>query len=137
MVSEAAMPFVSAPLLLGASVDCESGVDVPGVDGCEGDLAGASCARADCDDEREKVFARGARCVSLSSTNIANQHCPSNLNETCGSSNGYYMHRSVDLLFVSFHDILMSYDYESHSDCIRPDDGSEIDVPGYESIDWL
>lgn len=70
MVSDAAMPFVSTPLLLGASVDCESGVDVPGVDGWEGDLAGASCASADWDDEREKVFARGARCVSLSSVNV-------------------------------------------------------------------
>lgn len=50
----------SAPLLLGTGV----GVLVPEA---VGDLAGASGTMVDCEEEREKVLARGARWVSLSS----------------------------------------------------------------------
>lgn len=58
--SDAAIFCVSAPLLLGGG----TGVLVPEV---VGDLAGASGVMVDWEDEREKVLARGARCVSLSS----------------------------------------------------------------------
>lgn len=58
------MPCISAPLLECA---CEVGVAEPEVDSPDGDLAGLS-AMVDCEEEREKVFASGARCVSLSST---------------------------------------------------------------------
>lgn len=40
---------------------------MPGVGGPDGDLAGASAVMVDWEEEREKVFARGARCVSFSS----------------------------------------------------------------------
>lgn len=61
--SEAAMFCAS-----GARVeDWESGVERPGVVEPDGDLAGASGVMVDCEEEREKVLARGARCVSLSS----------------------------------------------------------------------
>jgi len=40
---------------------------VPGVVVAEGDFAGASLVIVDCEEEREKVLASGARCVSLSS----------------------------------------------------------------------
>lgn len=66
--SEAAMFCASEPLLDGARVeDWESGVERPGVVEPDGDLAGASGVMVDCEEEREKVLARGARCVSLSS----------------------------------------------------------------------
>lgn len=51
----------SAPLLLAVG----TGVLVPEA---VGDLAGASGVMVDCEEEREKVLARGARWVSLSST---------------------------------------------------------------------
>jgi len=66
MVSDAAMPCVSAPLLLAAVVVWLRGVCVPGVVDADGDLAGVS-AMVDWEEDREKVLARGARCVSLSS----------------------------------------------------------------------
>jgi len=66
--SEAAMFCASEPLFDGAMVDdCESGVEAPGVVLPDGDLTGASVI-VDWEEEREKVLARGARCVSLSST---------------------------------------------------------------------
>lgn len=65
MDSEAAMFCASAPLLLGAVDTWETGVWVPGV--VVVDLAGASGGIVDCEEEREKVLARGARCVSFSS----------------------------------------------------------------------
>lgn len=67
--SEAAMPCGSAPLLLadgGASGDvCEVGVCAP-VAGVPAFAAG-SLTMVDCEEDREKVFASGVRCVSLSS----------------------------------------------------------------------
>lgn len=66
MVSDAAMFCASEPLLLGAVELWLRGVDVPGVDVAEGDFEGAS-VMVDWEEEREKVLARGARCVSLSS----------------------------------------------------------------------
>lgn len=45
---------------------CEVSVALPGVDSPDGDLAWLS-AMVDCEEEREKVFASGARCVSFSS----------------------------------------------------------------------
>ena len=67
MVSEAAMPWTSAPLL-GAGVGC-GGVEVGAVavTVALGDLAGSSEVMVDWEEEREKVLARGARWVSLSS----------------------------------------------------------------------
>jgi len=66
MVSDAAMPCTSAPLPVGGVELWLSGVRLPGVVEAEGDFAGASLM-ADWEEEREKVLARGARCVSLSS----------------------------------------------------------------------
>jgi hypothetical protein len=62
IASEAAMPCMSAPLLLlvGAGT---GGVLSP--DAVGEDLS--SAVMVDCEEEREKVLARGARCVSLSS----------------------------------------------------------------------
>ena len=65
------MPWASdvlLPLLGVGGVAVVEGVCVPeGVVDERGDLAGASGVMVDCDEEREKVLARGARCVSLSS----------------------------------------------------------------------
>ena len=62
--SEATIPCGSDPLL------CVVACDIGGVCGPEasGDFCGASGVMVDCEEEREKVLARGARCVSLSST---------------------------------------------------------------------
>ena len=62
IASDAAMFCASDPLLVGAGAVI--GVCVPED---VGDLAGASGVMVDCEEEREKVFARGARWVSLSS----------------------------------------------------------------------
>ena len=63
------MPLESvAPLLGGALAVCATGgVDVPVVDAVEDGLAVESVVMVDCEEDREKVLARGARCVSLSS----------------------------------------------------------------------
>jgi len=39
----------------------------------EGDFAGASVVMVDCEEDREKVLARGARCVSFNS--VLGQRC--------------------------------------------------------------
>lgn len=85
------MPCGSAEPLE-AVVDCESGVEVPGVVVAEGDFCGWSMM-VDCEEEREKVLENGApRWVSLSSSGC--QYAT-----TCACS----CHR---LLLVNFHDML-------------------------------
>ena len=63
MFSEAMMPCVSAPLLGGAGCWVISLAKPEWV----GDFSGASGTMVDWEEVREKVLARGARCVSLSS----------------------------------------------------------------------
>lgn len=57
----------SLPLLLVLCWRFEVGAGMDGVVDAEGDLAGASVVMVDWDEEREKVLARGARCVSFNS----------------------------------------------------------------------
>ncbi len=63
MASEAAMPWLSAPLLDVVVEAVVGGVDRPE----EAAEALSSETSVDWEEEREKVLARGARCVSLSS----------------------------------------------------------------------
>ena len=58
---------VSLPLLLVLCWRFEVGAGMDGVVEPEGDFAGASVVMVDWDEEREKVFASGARCVSFNS----------------------------------------------------------------------
>jgi len=73
--SEAAIFCASEALLDGARVDCDNGVEVPGVVGPDDDLTGASGVMVDCEEEREKVLARGARCVSFNSVQHQVSYC--------------------------------------------------------------
>ena len=70
MFSEAAMPWVSGLPLLVVGAACEiGGVCAPAeVVVAVGDLASDSGVIVDVEEEREKVLASGARCVSFSST---------------------------------------------------------------------
>jgi hypothetical protein len=56
---------VSLPLLLVLCWRFEVGAGMEGVVEPEGDFAGASVVMVDWEEEREKVLARGARCVSF------------------------------------------------------------------------
>ena len=68
MASEATMPFVSGLPLLVVGVACDvGGVWDPEVVVVVGDLESASGVMVDWEEDREKVLARGARWVSLSS----------------------------------------------------------------------
>ena len=74
----------------------------------EGDFAGASAVMVDWEEEREKVFASGARCVSFNSA-VCQRHnvgieCCSNAaqqQEEWADNNG----NGGDILLVSFHDM--------------------------------
>jgi len=59
------MFWASLPLLLVLCCKFEVGVWIEGVVDPEGDFAGASVVMVDCEEDREKVLARGARCVSF------------------------------------------------------------------------
>jgi hypothetical protein len=65
--SDAAMFCTSPPLLLVLCWRFEVGGGMKGVVEPEGDFAGASVVMVDWEEEREKVLASGARCVSFSS----------------------------------------------------------------------
>ena len=65
--SDAAMFWVSFPLLLVLCCRFEVGVWMDGVVEPDGDFAGASAVMVDWEEDREKVLAKGARCVSFSS----------------------------------------------------------------------
>ena len=62
---------VSLPLLLVLCWRLEVGAGVEGVVEPEGDFAGASVVMVDWEEEREKVLARGARCVSFNSVDVS------------------------------------------------------------------
>ena len=100
MVSDAAMPCVSEPLLLAAVVLWLRGVDVPGVEVPEGAFAEALSTMVDWEEEREKVLARGARCVSLSSVQVSIPY-PRGTRQLEDRQGKWR-----DLLFVSFHDMM-------------------------------
>lgn len=79
--SDAAMFCVSLPLLLVLCWRFEVGAGMEGVVEPEGDFAGASAVMVDWEEEREKVFASGARCVSFNSAvcqrhDVASECCP-------------------------------------------------------------
>ena len=78
---------------------------MPGV--AVGDFAGASGVMVDWEDEREKVLARGARWVSLSSEQDGQFYarCSSACFTLGGSNDGTLRH----LLFVSFQDMVMEF----------------------------
>jgi len=59
------MFWASPPLLLVLCCRFEVGAWMDGVVEPEGDFAGASVVMVDCEEDREKVLARGARCVSF------------------------------------------------------------------------
>ena len=71
--SDAAMFWASPPLLLVLCCRFEVGAWMDGVVEPEGDFAGASVVMVDCEEDREKVLARGARCVSFNS--VLGQRC--------------------------------------------------------------
>jgi hypothetical protein len=62
---------VSLPLLLVLCWRFEVGAGMEGVVEPEGDFAGASVVMVDWEEEREKVLARGARCVSFNSVDVS------------------------------------------------------------------
>jgi hypothetical protein len=69
--SDAAMFCVSLPLLLVLCWRFEVGAGMEGVVEPEGDFAGASVVMVDWEEEREKVLASGARCVSFNSVDVS------------------------------------------------------------------
>lgn len=62
---------VSLPLLLVLCWRLEVGAGMEGVEVAEGDFAGASVVMVDWEEEREKVLASGARCVSFNSVDVS------------------------------------------------------------------
>ena len=79
--SDAAMFWASPPLLLVLCCRFEVGAWMAGVVEPEGDFAGASVVMVHCEEDREKVLARGARCVSFNS--VVCQLCEIEV-ERCG-----------------------------------------------------
>ena len=78
--SDAEIPCGSAfPLLVAGAVWDVGGVWVPEIVPVVGELVSLSGVMVDVEEEREKVFARGARCVSLSSIERQYVHPPEGL----------------------------------------------------------
>jgi hypothetical protein len=102
--SEAAMFCASLPLLLVLCWRFEVGAGMLGVEVPEGDLAEASVVMVDWEEEREKVLASGARCVSFNSVVCQRQGVVFDVTVAVwawvgeGGIGG-------DVLLVSFHDI--------------------------------
>jgi len=69
--SDAAMFCASLPLLLVLCWRFEVGAGMEGVVEPEGDFAGASVVMVDWEEDREKVLASGARCVSFNSVALS------------------------------------------------------------------
>ena len=94
------MPCVSAlPLLVAGAAWEVGGVWVPEVEVVVGDLESDSGVMVDWEEEREKVLARGARWVSLSSVRC--QLLYPSLTPSFDRDMPW-----IDVLFVSFQDIL-------------------------------
>lgn len=75
----------------------------------EGDFAGASVVMVDCEEEREKVLASGARCVSFNSVvcqhdGVESEQCQPNIDV------GTFEQHWRDVLLVSFHDMAVVAD---------------------------
>ena len=95
---------VSLPLLLVLCWRLEVGAGVEGVVEPEGDFAGASVVMVDWEEEREKVLARGARCVSFNSVDLSASRRRGGMKpwERMRADQGGI---GDDVLLVSFHDM--------------------------------